>query len=278
MTHHSPEVQKLYIARDPEDTRTKSGFALLQATMGAYCVRQVADIEAADAMVVFGGDGSFLHALRQHDFPNLPVAGVSTGTLGYYMSTVPTERSIDYMVRNLAEGDYRLAELPLLELRRAGGALVRLAANDIVIKADGFQAFKARLEINGTAFEHFVGNGLVFSTPQGSSGEGLANGGPFIREGLPVWTITPEAKHLSKEYHSLVEPLILGAQDIVEVTVKEAFKRPFMVGTDGERVPWPEDEDRLQGRLSPDKSIQRIRLNNNTYLQDIARIFRGNRA
>ncbi len=279
MDHHSSSVEALYIARDVEDNRTKLGFELLCSALGKYSIQPVSDLESADAMITIGGDGAFLHAARQHDFSPVPITGISTGTLGFYMSTLPTEESVDYMVRNLAEGDYRVHNLPLLELRNIGGTLIKLAANDIVVKADGFQAFKAGLTISNSQFEHFVGNGLCFSTPQGSSGEGLANGGPFIREGLPVWAIVPEALHPSKEYHSLVSPMILGAEDEVLLEVKEAFKRPFVVGTDGMVVKeWQQDETKLVISLSKDKAIRRIRLNNNTYLKDVSRIFRGMRA
>ncbi len=272
-------IERLYITRDEADHRTDTGFELLHETLGHYALKAVTELDDADAMVVIGGDGAFLEAARKHDYSPLPVTGISTGTLNYYMSTTPDEASVDYTVRNLAEGDYEIHRLPLLELRRMGGELVRLAVNDIVIKAQGFQAFKAGLRISGTPFEHFVGSGLVCSTPQGSSGEGVANGGSFIREGLPVWTVIPEAKHPSKEYHSLVAPLILGEDDEIEIDIKESAWRPFILGTDGKLVEdWPEGEHELRIGISKDKAINRIRLNNTSYRQDVSRIFRGVRA
>lgn len=279
MKELAPPIERLYITRNEADRRTELGYEALRATMGRYALKEVTALDEADAMIVIGGDGAFLEAARNHDFSPVPVTGISTGTLNYYMSTTPDEKSVDYLARNLMEGDYQIHRLPLLELRRIGGELVRLAVNDIVIKAQEFQAFKAGLRISGTPFEHFVGSGLLFSTPQGSSGEGVANDGSFIREGLPVWTVIPEAKHPSKEYHSLVAPLILGEDDEVEIDIKEAAWRPFIIGTDGKLVEdWPKDEHELKIGISKDKVIRRIRLNNNTYLQDISRIFRGMRA
>lgn len=275
MNQNNPEVISVYIDRDEEDRRGDEAHDILVESLGKRGIWLANRPQEAQAMVVLGGDGAFLHAAQRHDFPDVPMTGISTGTLGYYMSTLPNAESIDYMTRNLSEGDYRLMELPLLELRSLGGSLLRLAANDIVVKSSGFQAFKAGLKISGTNFDHFVGSGIVFSTPQGSSGEGVANGGPFISEGLPVWSITPEAKHMSNAYHSLIEPLILGKDDEVEVEIKEAFKRPFAVGVDGQDVDWTDQGNGFAVGLSKEKSIKRIRLNNNTYLQDIARIFRG---
>jgi NAD+ kinase len=266
----SSPVESIYISRNIDDFRTEAAYELLQNALGLYSIKEVVDIEQANAMVVVGGDGMFLEAARSTNYAPLPVTGISTGTLNYYMSTLPTEDSVNYLMRNLAEGDYKVHDLPLLELQKVGGMLVRLAVNDVVIKAQGFQAFKAGLTINDTQFEHFVGNGIACSTPQGSSGEGLANGGPFIREGLPVWAVIPEAMHQSKEYHSLVAPLILGADDELIIEIKEAERRPFIVGTDGALVKeWPQNEPLLKIALSKDKAIRRM--------QDVSKICRGKR-
>ncbi len=274
----SSPIESIYIARNELDKRTDPAYEVLRDTLGAYSVRETIELQNADAMVVIGGDGAFLEAARAHDFSPVPVTGISTGTLNYYMSTTPDERSVSYMVRNLAEGDYRIHTLPLLELRNIGGEVLQLATNDIVFRSREFQAFKAGIEISGASFEHFVGSGLACSTPQGSSGEGVANGGSFIREGLPVWTVIPEAKHPSKEYHSLVAPLVLGGDDEVTIDIKEAEWRPFIIGADGKLVEnYQDSEHTFKIGLSKDKSIHRIRLNNNSYLKDISRIFRGMR-
>lgn len=270
-------IESIYVARNVEDTRTEASYDLLVRSLGEFGVERVVDIDLADTMVIIGGDGSFLKQIREHEFPNIPVTGVGSGTLNYYMSTPNNKDCIDYMVRNLAEGDYTINKLPLMELTDRNRTIGKYAINDLVIKSEGFQAFKAGLEINGTEFEHFIGGGLIFATPQGSSAEAVANGGSFIREGLPVWTMVPVAKHQSKEYHSLIAPIVLGENDTVEVDVKEVEWRPFIVGTDGEMVDWPDDAGKLIVQLARDKWIDRIRLNNNTYLEDISKIFRGKR-
>ncbi|MDB5185298.1 MAG: inorganic polyphosphate/ATP-NAD kinase [Candidatus Saccharibacteria bacterium] len=278
MTEPSPPIERILIARDEEDLRNQASLDVLQQALGRYSIEEVDDIAQADAMVALGGDGAFLHAARRYDYAPVPMTGINAGTLGYYMSTPPDPASIDYMVRNLATGDYHIHNLPLLELKRLGGELVRLAANDIVIRADGFQAFKAGLVISGTQFEHFTGSELVFSTPQGSSGESLAYGGPFLREGLPIWSVVPGAGHHSKDFYSLISSMVLGAEDDVVVEVKEANRRPFAIGTDGAKVTdWSQQEAAFRVAMSQEKSIQRIRLNNNSYLQDVSRIFRGRR-
>ena len=267
-------IEKIYISYDDVDERCAKGVDLLEAAIGSYAVTRMASLEEADAVIAVGGDGAFARAVREHGFSSIPMAGISTGKLGWYMGTVPTKESVDYLVRNLAEGDYSLVNLPIVELRNEREELVAKAVNEIIIKAPGFQAFVAKIIIDGTQFDNFVGGGLEFVTPQGSTGEGISDNGPMIAEGTPVWAMVPKSPHISDEYYAPASPFVMHKDWEVVVEVKDTFRRPFVVGGDGQDIEW-HDGDVLKLTMSKDDPLRRIRLKDHSYADDIARKFRG---
>lgn len=251
--------------------------SILVETLGSYAIDRVATPREADAMLVLGGDGSFLRALRRHEFPNIPTTGINTGTLGFFMDTLPNEEGIDTMVRRLASGRYVSKLLPLLEVPLYSGEGSEYAINDVVVRHKTTQSFKASLRLGEGEFDHFVGDGFIFATPQGSTGYSMAAGGPILQEDINAYVVTPSNPHRSNHYCSLEAPAIVSADKEATVVVREAKKRPFSIDVDGNNLDWPQEECEIRVKVAEDKKLQIVRFSNFDYFQHASAAFRGKR-
>lgn len=249
--------------------------SILVEKLGTYAIGQAATPQEADAMVILGGDGSFLHAIRRHGFPDIPMTGINTGTLGFFMDTLPTEEDIDAMTQRLASGRYATKCLPLLELPLWHGESSEYAINDVVIRHKTTQSFKAALRLGYGVFDHFVGDGFIFATPQGSTGYSMAAGGPILQEDIDAFVVTPSNPHPSNHYRSLERPAIVSADKDAMVVVRETEKRPFSIDVDGNNIDWPQEEDEIRVKIADDKRLQIVRFSNFDYFQHTSAAFRG---
>ncbi|MFP6900711.1 MAG: NAD(+)/NADH kinase [Opitutales bacterium] len=150
-------------------------------------------LEGRDACFVIGGDGTLLGLLDEVVAQGVPVAGVRYGQLGFLATFSPEEA--EEVFPPILEGRYAVAQRTMLTCRDASGG-DRLALNDVVIKSSG-SARLARLTVRTK--EDFVAeyscDGLIFSTPTGSTAYNLAAGGPIVHPSAQVVLMTPICPH-----------------------------------------------------------------------------------
>ncbi len=146
-----------------------------------------------DACVVIGGDGTLLGAVREAARSGIPVIGVNRGSLGY-LTTFSADEARAQLGALLA-GGYRLARRTLLECK-VGPGRRDLALNDVLIK-DVLNSRLVRLEVfaDGELVTDYYCDGLLFSTPTGSTAYNLSAGGPIIHPGSGVIAMTPICPH-----------------------------------------------------------------------------------
>ena len=151
-----------------------------------------AELEAADIALVLGGDGTMLRALARYLDTDVPVLGVNFGRVGFLSSIPRTE--LESGIARVFAGDYRVVELPTLEVEVGEEKLV--AVNDLVI-ASGIVGRMIQLEwaIGGEAFGRLGCDGVVCSTPSGSTGYNFSNGGPVLVWGIDAMAVTFVAPH-----------------------------------------------------------------------------------
>jgi NAD+ kinase len=171
---------------------------------------------SVDAVMALGGDGTMLRAIRELDGRDIPVMGVNIGGLGFLTSV--SEEELGRALRCLAADDFLVSPRTLVEgtLGRGDGEPGRYRAlNDIVIRS-GCSCRVVTLDVcvNGEQVTSYVCDGLIISTPTGSTGHSLSAGGPIV---------TPEARALVLSLicpHTLSSrPLVLPDASTVEVTV-----------------------------------------------------------
>ncbi|MBM2815702.1 MAG: kinase [Ignavibacteria bacterium] len=155
-----------------------------------------------DAVLSFGGDGTMLGIARRLLTSNLPIMGVNVGKLGF-LAEFET-KDLDYSLKGLSENNYRIVDRCILETSIDNETI--FAFNDFVIEKKNSSRM---ITISAFSNEHFIGDyradGLIITTPSGSTAYSLSSGGPIIAPSTQVVCITPISPH-SLNFRPLVVP------------------------------------------------------------------------
>jgi NAD+ kinase len=149
----------------------------------------------ADALIGLGGDGTMLEAATVLKASGIPMLGINLGRLGF-LSPVP-KPLVEQALTLLTEGNYSIEHRGVL-LAEAEGipAEAQMALNEItVLKRDSASMIELRCLLDGQYFNTYRSDGLIVSTPTGSTGYSLSCGGPIVHPSSPVLVITPIAPH-----------------------------------------------------------------------------------
>lgn len=182
----------------------------------------------ADFVISMGGDGTFLKAAARVGSKSIPIVGVNMGRLGFLADISPAE--IESSLRSIYKGDFQLEEHAVLcvDCPEAPIPGNPFALNDIaVLKRDNASMISIRTCVNGEYLATYQADGLVVSTPTGSTAYSLSNGGPIVAPQAGVICLTPVAPHSLN-----VRPLVLPDDSIVTVSV-ESRTHQFLVAIDG---------------------------------------------
>ncbi len=182
----------------------------------------------ADFVISMGGDGTFLKAAARVGSKSIPIVGVNMGRLGFLADISPAE--IESALRSIYQGDYLLEEHAVLcvDCPEAPIPGNPFALNDIaVLKRDNASMISIRTCVNGEYLATYQADGLVVSTPTGSTAYSLSNGGPIVAPQANVICLTPVAPHSLN-----VRPLVLPDDCVVTVSV-ESRTHQFLVAIDG---------------------------------------------
>ena len=188
------------------------------------------ELPNTDVLVVLGGDGTFLRAARAVIEDDVPLLGINVGKVGF-LSKVEAE-ALERVLGYLLEGRYKLEPRMALEGRiLRGGTAVDgerlLALNDVVI-ARGSLARVVRLDtsIDSSHLASFVADGLVVSTPTGSTGYSFSAGGPILGPTARNLVVTPIAGYLTT-----IRSVVVGAEAVVRCRIVDA--KEALVSIDG---------------------------------------------
>jgi len=184
-----PSAGKL--ARELAALVTRSGAKVVRTTRAHRL--PAGWFRGCDACCVIGGDGTLLGAVREAARSGLPIIGVNQGSLGYLTTFSADEARQQFAA--LLGGDYGLAHRALLECK-VGPGRRDLALNDVLIK-DTVNSRLVRLEVfaDGELVTDYYCDGLLFSTPTGSTAYNLSAGGPIIHPAAGVIAMTPICPH-----------------------------------------------------------------------------------
>ena len=180
-----------------------------------------------DIIILIGGDGTFLSVAKQAVEKQIPVGGFNLGSLGFL-----TELNKDHLEESLIEifqHKVNISERKLLEIHFKGERYVAL--NDVVAsKGNIARVTKLLLEIDGRHVVEFGGDGLIISTPTGSTAYSLAAGGPIVSPWVNGFVITPICPH-----SLTLRPLVVPDNSAIKVTMASENTEVFMT-VDGQKV------------------------------------------
>jgi NAD+ kinase len=185
----------------------------------------------ADMVVVLGGDGTLISTARIIGARDIPILGVNLGSLGFL-----TEIALDELYAALEKylkGDYRLSRRLMLHatVERDGSEIAsHLVLNDVVINKGALaRIVDLKTTVNDYDVTTFKADGLIISTPTGSTGYSLSAGGPIIAPSMDCIVITPICPHTLTN-----RPLVIDAAASVSVTVKSLDDEDIYLTLDGQ--------------------------------------------
>ena len=204
------------------------------------------DVSSADLAVVLGGDGTMLRALGAFLGTGVPVIGVNFGRVGF-LSSIPAEQLEAGLARAFA-GDYTAIELPTLDVEVGGER--RVAVNDLVVtSAEVGRMIQLEWAVGGEGLGRRGCDGVVCSTPSGSTGYNFSNGGPVLVWGLDAMSVTFVAPHSLN-----ARPLVVArGSDLIVWNRTPDVAAATLV--DGHRVVDLQPGGRVRARIGEQRSL-----------------------
>ncbi|GHU66586.1 NAD kinase [Clostridia bacterium] len=190
-------------------------------------------VEDAELVVVIGGDGTFLRTLARFDFPDVPFVGINTGHLGFFQELDAADADqfvFRYMQGDFSEQRYRTVEA---EIEFGDESAKIRGLNEIVVRGEGTSLSHLDIYIGDRLIEKFSGDGVVVSTPAGSTAYNYSLGGSIVDPSLDLLQLTPMAPVNSTAYRSFTSGIVLPPGLPIEVYPDAESRAGVFVSVDG---------------------------------------------
>ena len=176
--------------------------------------------EGAQCVLVLGGDGTLIQVAGALASKDVPLLGINLGTLGY-LAEIETDQIIPTLDR-LVKDDYEIEERMMLSTSSGGDR--RDALNDIIITRYGDpRVVRYIIYVNGRCLSTYDADGIIISTPTGSTGYNLSAGGPIVEPNAKLILITPICPHTLN-----TRAIVLSSDDLISIEVcKSKYMREY---------------------------------------------------
>ena len=227
-----------------------------------------ADLEGSDLVIALGGDGTIIRASKAAAAYGVPVCGVNLGRIGFLAAVEPEE--ISEAAKKLLNGDYLIEERMMLEAEffSVGEKKTVLALNDVVLsRGNCHKMIDISIDSEGEHLDDFRADGVVVSTPTGSTAYSLSAGGPIVAPLLEVFLVTPVC---ASDLH--IRSLVLTADNTL--TLSASGKKGAFLEVAGIEVVQLESGDKINIVRSPVKA-KIIKMNDKSFLKTLRKKFCG---
>ena len=188
-----------------------------------------------DYMISIGGDGTMLNSFRLLFNTEIPVFGINTGRLGF-LSNVSTDR-VNWALNELMAGRFSNRVRSVLEINYTGQDKKIYAVNEVAIhKQDTSSMLTIHAKLNNVELTSYWADGVLISTPTGSTAYSLSCGGPIVMPGSENFLVTPIAPH-----NLAVRPLVYRDDKILELEV-ESRSDKFLLAYDSNSITLSSDK------------------------------------
>ncbi len=244
---NSPEIKKIY-SQIKTIFKNANINLVLEKTSATMIEEEGFEFEElckiSDFLVSIGGDGTLISVVRRSFKYDIAVLGIHLGTLGFL--TDITLEDLPLFLEKLKEGKYRIDERMMIQGNVNNSNFV--AFNDIVISRKSVtNMLRVDARINEKLFNSYYGDGLIISTPTGSTAYNLSAGGPVVFPLTNAFIVTPVAAH------SLTQrPLILPADFEIEFLVTDSLGAIVIV--DGQDIYEVNEKDSIRIKIASKKA------------------------
>lgn len=223
------------VRRELEDLLVRHGKTIVGRS-GSSASDFVADSDGnkPEVVMVIGGDGTMLNAIRSHRNLSIPFVGIDTGTLGFLNTIMPEH--LDRVFDVLDSRSFRIVKYPTIRVEMwtvDGKRLEDYAFNEVIIRHYEPRLLYSKVYFNGKPFNYFTGDGFVISTPMGATGYAIWTGGAVVHTDLPAYQITPLAPNDNSVNRPMSASVIIPAETVIDIEIMAAEKRRVAVAVDG---------------------------------------------
>lgn len=252
--------QEAVLHPDIHDGLTRKGLT-------AHLPRRARNLDAflddSDVVLSFGGDGTLLGTARTIGERNIPILGVNYGRLGFLANVEAADLSS--AVQQLNEGQYTIENRLVLDMTIHSGdrAVSRRALNDCSLQRSGEPGLLSLdVMVDGRLLNTYWGDGIIVSTPTGSTAYSLALGGPIMAPGCGGILITPMAPHTLT-----VRPVVLPEQ--VQIEIRIASDNPdYAITADGQADLFGREQTRVCVKKAA-TGVRLVQMDNSDYFSTL---------
>lgn len=257
-----------------KDTEGKTTAYIKQYLEQHNCVCKDVVDKTVEAIIVLGGDGTMLRAAREYQGKHIPLLGVNLGTLGYLAEVEldQIEDALDQLIADKYEIESRmmLSGMPVI----AGERLApMIALNDIVINRKGaLHVINFNIYVNGQLLSTYSADGMIISTPTGSTAYNLSAGGPIVEPRARLIMMTPVCSHTLVNNRTI----ILSEEDVIDIEIgqyKPGEKQEVDASFDGSHPVNLNEGDKIR-IIRSDKVTKILKLSKVSFLDTLQKKMR----
>ena len=193
-------------------------------------MKQIPSINKYGMIIVFGGDGLFLSASKIAYYQNIPILGINFGKIGFLVDV--DKKDIIQKVFEIINGEYVIDKRILIDGKITDAddkTIVSTSLNDIVIYNYGLlKMIQAKIFINDFLINIQRSDGVIISTPTGSTAYSMSNGCPIVSPNANVISITPISPHTYSH-----RPIIINSTDVIRIEIDKKSIKNTLVTFDG---------------------------------------------
>lgn len=189
--------------------------------------------ENAILNICIGGDGSFIRGVHHSNFSKIPFVGINTGKLGFYQEI--NLENIEKFVDDYIKNNYSIEKIRILECDVNTKKLnfSQNCLNEFVIRSNNSEIIHLDIYIDGNHLETFAGDGIIISTPSGSTAYNMSAGGSIMYPTLKGFQLTALSPIFSKVYRSLSNSIVIPNTSTLKVVPLDESYKKIAFTTDG---------------------------------------------
>src|SRR3989344_1697994 len=195
--------------------------------------------KTADVIILLGGDGFLLSAVRKYYALGKPFLGINFGGVGFFTNPRIKPWRLVKLLGGIAR-NFKSQWFPFVQViykTPAGETHAAFAFNEVMVERMAGQALHLDIAINGVPLNNFSGDGVMVATPQGSTGYAinLGGGGAAVHPEVSCMMLVPVNPQKAWKYRSLLFPVVLPKTGLIEISNRSQHKRPVRLVCDGKK-------------------------------------------
>ena len=201
----------------------------------------------SEFVIVLGGDGTILEASHAAAKYNTPLLGINLGTLGFLTDVEVS--GAEKAIQNALDGNYKIENRMMLDIiifHETGENKVYTALNDVCVARGGLaKVVNLEVHVNNEYLDTYRADGLLVTTPTGSTAYNLSAGGPILKADAKIMAITPICPHTL-----YARSIILDSDDAIMFNARDRFRDDIIISIDGKTVCFLKENEHVKVRKS----------------------------